>query len=640
MVLAAGELPSLGLIARGARRRRARRRRRQHHQLLDRARPRPGDAAHAHRPLPHGEISPDAARSSSASCSKSLAFVLLWAHGEPALGRARGERHALLRLRVHDLAEAAEPAEHRDRRRRRRGAGARRLGRGHRRARRARVGAVRDRVLLDAAALLGAVAQVPRRLRGGRHPDAAGGEGHRRRASARSSCTRSWWSRRRSCSPLVTDDVGRVYVVAAVVLGAAVHRAGGPRWRATPRPSARSSSSRSRTSYLALAVRRRCRRRPRPLPSDAGTPAVATALGSSSRSIAVVVVAVVAVVTRGRRHRSTTTPPSRLADRTEVPAVGLGDGRRASAPDFALADARRRHGARSPTTAGKPVVAQLLGVVVPSRAARSSRCSGRRSRRSRRRRRRSSASTTRTSTSRRARTSSTQHGRRRGRAAVDPTTRSPRGYGVRAIPQTFFIDADGVIARTRHPALDQGRRSTRELADDRRRDVRARRSLFPAEPAGGGERRGDRPDDEHDELAGRERVPGASTAAHASPKRGGGQQPWRTPPARRAAWRAGTPCRRGTAARGTARWRRRGSPRPAACPPCSMPMPANATVPTQQQADRGDEPAGRVPAERDARSTTIDDRLDAPRARARSRSSRSSRPPRDSGVEPSRLSTP
>ena len=52
------------------------------------------------------------------------------------------------------------------------------LGRGHRRARGAGVGAVRHRVLLDAAALLGAVAEVLRRLQGRGHPDAAGGEGH------------------------------------------------------------------------------------------------------------------------------------------------------------------------------------------------------------------------------------------------------------------------------------------------------------------------------------------------------------------------------------------------------------------------------------------------------------------------------
>src|SRR6478736_4260853 len=34
---------------------------------------------------------------------------LAGAHGQPALGRAVGQRHALLHLRVHDLAQAAEP---------------------------------------------------------------------------------------------------------------------------------------------------------------------------------------------------------------------------------------------------------------------------------------------------------------------------------------------------------------------------------------------------------------------------------------------------------------------------------------------------------------------------------------------------
>ena len=65
--------------------------------------------------------------------------------------------------------------------------------------------------------------------------------------------------------------------------------------------------------------------------------------------------------------------------------------------------------------------------------------------------------------------------------------------------------------------------------------------------------------------------------------------------------RAGRPCRRGTAARGTARWPPRGSPPPAACPASSIPMPANATVPDQEQEhDGGDQAAGGVPAQRDA----------------------------------------
>ena len=49
------------------------------------------------------------------------------------LGAAGARRPARLRLRVHDLAQAADPAEHRHRRRRRRDAATGRLGGGHRR---------------------------------------------------------------------------------------------------------------------------------------------------------------------------------------------------------------------------------------------------------------------------------------------------------------------------------------------------------------------------------------------------------------------------------------------------------------------------------------------------------------------------
>ena len=54
------------------------------------------------------------------------------ARREPALGRAGRLGHALLRLRLHPVAQAPLDAEHRDRRGGRRGAGARRLGGGHR----------------------------------------------------------------------------------------------------------------------------------------------------------------------------------------------------------------------------------------------------------------------------------------------------------------------------------------------------------------------------------------------------------------------------------------------------------------------------------------------------------------------------
>ena len=133
MILAAGELPSLVLIADGARRWRARGRWREHHQLLDRARPRPADAPHRAPAAPDRRRSRPMARSSSGSCSRSARSRCSGRRSNLLSAVARGQRHALLRLRVHDLAEAAQPAEHRHRRRRRRGAGARRLGGGHRR---------------------------------------------------------------------------------------------------------------------------------------------------------------------------------------------------------------------------------------------------------------------------------------------------------------------------------------------------------------------------------------------------------------------------------------------------------------------------------------------------------------------------
>ena len=68
-------------------------------------------------------------------------------------------------------------AEHRDRRGRRRRPGPGRLGGGHGDGRTRGVGAVRDRLRLDAAALLGARDAVQRGLPRGRDPDAAGRPG-------------------------------------------------------------------------------------------------------------------------------------------------------------------------------------------------------------------------------------------------------------------------------------------------------------------------------------------------------------------------------------------------------------------------------------------------------------------------------
>ena len=133
------------------------------------------------RPLPQGEIDPTNALVFGIVLNV-LAFALLATVANLLAAVLTLLGDAVLRLRLHDLAEAAHGAEHRDRRRGRRGTGARRLGRGARRPRGAGVDPVRGRVRLDARALLGARDEVPRRLRRRRHPDAAGGArrgGHR-----------------------------------------------------------------------------------------------------------------------------------------------------------------------------------------------------------------------------------------------------------------------------------------------------------------------------------------------------------------------------------------------------------------------------------------------------------------------------
>ena len=89
-----------------------------------------------------------------------------------------------LRVRLHDVAQAHDAAEHRDRRRGGRRAAARRLGRGDRPRRPDRAVPVRDRLLLDAAALLGAVAADEGRVRARRRADDAGGPRRGRDAAA------------------------------------------------------------------------------------------------------------------------------------------------------------------------------------------------------------------------------------------------------------------------------------------------------------------------------------------------------------------------------------------------------------------------------------------------------------------------
>src|SRR5207342_946385 len=96
------------------------------------------------------------------------------ARRQPAGGGALDLRPLRLRLRLHALAEALDAAEHRHRRRRRCGPATGRLGGGHGRPQWHGALPLRDRLLLDAAPLLGALAADGGRVRQSRYPDAAG----------------------------------------------------------------------------------------------------------------------------------------------------------------------------------------------------------------------------------------------------------------------------------------------------------------------------------------------------------------------------------------------------------------------------------------------------------------------------------
>ena len=124
------------------------------------------------RPLVTGKMSPTAALVFALD-ARARRVRTAGAHGEPALGRARRLGYRLLRARLHDVAEAELGPEHRDRRRGGRGAGPRRLDVGDRPPLGRAVHSVRDHLLLDAAALLGARRPLPRGLRHRQRPDAS-----------------------------------------------------------------------------------------------------------------------------------------------------------------------------------------------------------------------------------------------------------------------------------------------------------------------------------------------------------------------------------------------------------------------------------------------------------------------------------
>ena len=128
------------------------------------------------RPLPAHQVEPERAM----VFGLVLGVVSVVADGvlrQPDRGVPDAARDRVLRRRLHDLAEALDAAEHRHRRCRRGPPAGHRLGRGHGQRRHPGAAALRARLLLDAAALLGAVAADPQGLRRGRRADAPRREG-------------------------------------------------------------------------------------------------------------------------------------------------------------------------------------------------------------------------------------------------------------------------------------------------------------------------------------------------------------------------------------------------------------------------------------------------------------------------------
>ena len=124
-----------------------------------------------------------------------------------------------LRRRLHDLAQAAHAAEHRDRRRRRRDAPARRLGGDPRLAVVDRGLPVRDRLLLDPAAFLGAQPADEGRVREGRRADDAGRPRRARDPPADRAVHAA--AVRGHAAAVLRRRVRVVYLVASIVLGLA-----------------------------------------------------------------------------------------------------------------------------------------------------------------------------------------------------------------------------------------------------------------------------------------------------------------------------------------------------------------------------------------------------------------------------------
>ena len=152
-----------------------------------------------------------------------LATIQLALTVNALVGGPGARRPARLRGRLHDLAQAADAAEHRHRRRRRRDAAAGRLGGGDRRPGARGAVAVRDRLPLDAAALLGALAADQGRLRAHRRADAAGGQG-RGRDPAPDRRLHADPRRLHASLPVATGFLGAIYAASRRGPGRRVHR--------------------------------------------------------------------------------------------------------------------------------------------------------------------------------------------------------------------------------------------------------------------------------------------------------------------------------------------------------------------------------------------------------------------------------
>ena len=138
LYMAAGGPPVAGLRRARAARHRARRGLGQHAERVHRARQGRADGAHQGPPAAGGPHRPARRRSRFGLVLAVASTAAALRDRGPGGGGPRRREHRLLRLRLHDLAEAALGVERRDRRRRRRGGAADRRRRGERPRRRRR----------------------------------------------------------------------------------------------------------------------------------------------------------------------------------------------------------------------------------------------------------------------------------------------------------------------------------------------------------------------------------------------------------------------------------------------------------------------------------------------------------------------